>query len=293
MRLFRNFRLGRLSNRAASAHPSPAEAGDKNQDHLGAMIEPPAAPSREELTDLVRSLHWWYQRIYLGRGVYSLETGGHPAYHEVVWDRLKPAFPADLRGASVLDVGCNAGYFAMQLKMRGAGRVLGIDSVEHYLEQAAACKQIWNLDIDYRVMDAHQLGDIREEFDIVVFAGVLYHLKNPLQVLEDVGKICRDAILVESEVIADDPRNRVYVRQGPPSNVRVTPCRKGIMKFIERDELNGDGSNWWVPDAECILGMLRTAGFKYFSTPIYVTKSRVLVVGSKREDSPLDLTALT
>jgi tRNA (mo5U34)-methyltransferase len=292
MRWFRNFRRRMLSNRFESSPPSPPSSGAKTRNNAGAVIEPPAAPSREELTDLVRSLHWWYQRIYLGRGIYSLETGGHPAYHEVVWDRLKSAFPDDLRGASVLDVGCNAGYFAMQMKMRAAGRVLGIDSMEHFLKQAAACRQIWNLDIDYRMMDAHQLADIREEFDVVVFAGVLYHLKNPLQVLEEVGRICRDAILVESEVMADDPRNCVYVRQGPPGNVRVTACQRGIMKFIERDELNGDGSNWWVPDAECVLAMLRTVGFKYFSTPIYLTTGRILVAGSKNESSLLDLTAL-
>jgi tRNA (mo5U34)-methyltransferase len=292
MRWFRNFRRGKPSHRSESAHPSPPSSGGTDRDHADAMIEPPAAPSREELTDLVHSLHWWYQRIYLGHGIYSLETGGHPAYHEVVWDRFKLAFPDELRGASVLDVGCNAGYFAMQMKMRAAGRVLGIDSMEHFLKQAAACKQIWNLDIDYRMMDAHQLADIREEFDIVVFAGVLYHLKNPLHVLEEVGRISRDAILVESEVVADDPRNCVYVRQGPPNSIRITPCQKGIMKFIERDELHGDGTNWWVPDAECVLAMLRTAGFKYFSTPIYVTTSRILVVGSKRENSLLDLAAL-
>jgi len=164
--------------------------------------------------------------------------------------------------------------------------------MEHFLKQAAACARIWNLDIDYRMMDAHRVADTREAFDLVVFAGVLYHLKNPLQVIEDVGQICRDAVLVESEVIADDPRNCVYVRQGPPGNVAVRPCQKGIMKFIERDELNGDGSNWWVPDAECVLGMLRTAGFKHFSVPIYLTKNRLLVAASKSEHSLLDLTAL-
>lgn len=292
MRLFRNFRGGNLFDRTRLAQPSPSQPKDNGRARIAAVLEPPAAPDREELTALVSSLAWWYQRIYFGRGVYSLDTGGRPAYHEIVWERLNPAFPDELRGASILDVGCNAGYFAMQLKMRGAGRVLGIDNTEHYLKQAAACKQIWNLDIEYRMMDAHQVADTGEEFDIVVFAGVLYHLKNPLQVLEDLGTLCRDAILVESEVIADDPRNRVYVRQGPPQHVAVTACRKGIMKFIEADELNGDGSNWWVPDTECLSGMLRTAGFKHLSAPMYPAPGRILMVASKREHSLLDLAAL-
>jgi tRNA (mo5U34)-methyltransferase len=292
MRWFGNFELGKLLHRTGLVRPSSATSGDHDRDPMAAVVEPPAAPSREELVALVRSFPFWYQRIYLGHGVYSMETGGYPAYHERVWERLKPSFPDDFRGASVLDVGCNAGYFALQIKMRGAGRVLGIELWEDFLKQATLCRQIWNLDIDYRMMDAHQLTDTQEQFDIVVFAGILYHLKNPLQILEDVGKICRDAILVESEVITDDPRNCVYLRQGSPGNVAVRPCRKGMMKFIEADELNGDGSNWWVPDTECVVGMLRTAGFKYFSTPIYLAESRLLLVASKREDSLLDLLAL-
>ena len=65
-----------------------------------------------------------------------------------------------------------------------------------------------------------------------------------------------------------------------------------MMKFIERDELNGDGSNWWVPDTEWVLGMLRTAGFRYFSAPSYFTTGWMLLVASKRRDSILKLKML-
>lgn len=274
MRLFRYLRPENFSRR----------------DRIGAPAEPPAAPSREELTALVQSLAGWYQRIYLGRGVYTMAAG---AYHEAVWERFKPAFPDDLRGASVLDIGCNAGYFSMQIKMRGAGRVLGIDHLEHYLKQAAVCTRIWDLDIEYRKLDVDQVTDLREEFDIVVFAGVLYHLKNPLRAIEDLAAVCRDVILLETEIMSNDPRNRVYVRQGPFGQVKVRACRTGIMKFVEGAELNGDGSNWWIPDTECVFGMLRTAGFKHFSAPVYVQKNRLLLAASKREPSLLDVRAVT
>ncbi len=64
-------------------------------------------------------------------------------------------------------------------------------------------------------MDVHNIHTLAETFDIVVFVGILYHLKNPLQVLEDVGAMCNDAILIETEFIPDDPR-RLIVRQGVP-----------------------------------------------------------------------------
>jgi tRNA (mo5U34)-methyltransferase len=254
-----------------------------------APSEPPNAPNRDELLALVRSFPYWYQRIYLGHGVYTLPD---PAYHEGVWARLEPAFPSDFRGAAVLDVGTNAGFFALQAKARNAGRVVGLESVDEYLRQAELCRRIWNADIQYLPLDAHQASSLREQFDVVIFTGILYHLKNPLQVLEDVGRICRDAIVVETEVIVDDPANRVSVRQGPFNRTEVTACTKGMMKFIESDELNGDGSNWWVPDVECVLGMLRTAGFRYFSAPCLLSPSRLLLLASKRADSVLNLHAL-
>jgi len=274
------FRRG--SRAEANARPAPPTSVDT-------PAEPPNAPGRDELIAAVRSFPYWYQRIYLGHGVYTLDQ---PAHHEGIWKLIERAIPADLRGASVLDVGTNAGYFALQMKARGAGRVVGLESIDDYLRQAEFCRKVWNADIQYIPIDAHDVGSLREEFDLVVFTGILYHLKNPLQVLEDVGRRCRDAIVVETEVLTEHPENRVHVRQGPTGQLRVTACSRGIMKFIERDELNGDGSNWWVPDTECVMGMLRTAGFTCFSTPRYPADNRLLILATKASRSLLSLDAI-
>lgn len=276
-----------LGTTRAIASASQSGVGDSPE-----LLEPPARYSREELLAQVRAFPFWYQRIYLGQGIYTMDNNGAPAYHEHVWRRLEPTLPTNLNNASVLDVGCNAGYFAIQSKLRGAGRVVGIEFIEEFVRQAELCRQVWNLEIEYRQLGADQVSSLNEQFDLVIFTGILYHLKNPLQALEDAGKICRDAIMVETEVISEDPRNTVYVRHGPYGKAGVTARHNGFMKFIEKDELNGDGSNWWVPDTECVRAMLRTAGFKYFSDPVYMTESRLVLVASKKSDSILNLRAL-
>ncbi len=253
-------------------------------------IEPPNPPSREEAEAFIKAQQFWYHRIYLGNGLYTMPG---PAYHERVWRRFRTAFPNDLHGASVLDVGSNAGYFSLQMKLLGAGRVLGIELIDMYLKQAEIIRQWWGLDIEYRSGDAHEISRIEEQLDLVVFAGILYHLKNPLYVLEQVGRVCRDAVLIETECIANDPRNCVVARVGPRGKSALTPMTNGFMKFIEGDELASDSSNWWVPDAECVIGMLRVAGFKYFSPPIYQTPNRLILIASKRSDSILNLAALS
>ena len=218
----------------------------------------PAQPTSEPPHPLpdaqawAKSFSFWYHRIYLGNGVYTTEAGQH--HHEVVWERFENALPASFAGLSVLDVGTNAGYFALQAKLRGARRVVGTEALQCFLDQAEQIRKIWGVDIDYRRMDVHDIASLNESFDLVVFAGILYHLKNPLHVLDTLGRMCTDAILVETEFIPDDPRNCLVVRQGMPATLQ--PMHQGMMKFIETTELNGDPTNWWVPDTECVLGML-------------------------------------
>jgi tRNA (mo5U34)-methyltransferase len=144
------------------------------------------------------------------------------------------------------------------------------------------------MDIEYRLMDVHEIDKIDEQFDLVMFTGILYHLKNPLQVLEDVSYRSGDAIIVETEILLEDPLNLVIARVGPLGKVKLTATTKGLMKFYERDELNGDASNWWVLDTECLLEMLHVASFRYFSRPIYHTRGRVLLIATKNEQSLLD-----
>ena len=252
--------------------------------------EPPHAPTNEEAEAFIKAQAFWYHRIYLGNGLYTLpET----AYHELVWQRFRPAFPANLRGARVLDIGSNAGFFSLQARLLGAGRVLGIELIDMYLQQADTIKHWWGLDdIENRAGEAQGIDRLDEKFELVVCAGILYHLKNPLYVLEQIGRLCTDAVLIETECIPADPRNVVVVRQGPRGQAQLTPTTKGIMKLIEADELDGDGFNWWVPDAECVMGMLRIAGFTQFSMPIYQTPNRLVLAASKRRESLLTLAAV-
>ena len=253
---------------------------------MSAQFREPPFPLPDPLA-WVKSFKFWYHRIYLGNGVYTIE--GHAAHHELVWQHFETALPPSFNGLSVLDVGANAGYFALQSKFRGARRVVGTEFEQLFFDQALTIREVWGVDIDYRLLDAHDVASLKESFDLIVFAGILYHLKHPLFVLETLGRMCTDAILLETEFIPSDPRNCVVVRQGQPATLQQT--QSGMMKFIERNELNGDDTNWWVPDEECVRGMLRTAGFNHISRAVVMHESRLLLVASKKPDSLLDLPA--
>lgn len=252
--------------------------------------EPPHAPSREAAEAFIKSQAFWYHRIYLGNGVYTMPEAAH---HEQVWRRFRLAFPANLRGVSVLDIGSNAGFFSLQAKLLGAGRVLGIELIDMYLQQAETIKHWWGFDdIENRAGEAQGIDRLTEHFDLVVCAGILYHLKHPLYILEHIGRLCTDAVLIETECIPPDPRNTVVVRQGLRGQAQLTLVSNGFMKLIEADELDGDSSNWWVPDTECVMGMLRIAGFTQFSRPVYQIPNRLIIAAGKTRKSVLNLAAI-
>src|SRR5690606_12941796 len=95
------------------------------------------------------------------------------------WELVEPAFPRDLTGATVLDIGCNAGFYSLKLHERGA-RVTGIEPDPRYLEQARFAADVLGADIEYLPLDVYDVDRLGRSFDYVLFLGVLYHLRHPL-----------------------------------------------------------------------------------------------------------------
>ncbi len=120
-------------------------------------------------------------------------------YPDVKFQRFAHALPADLTGKSVLDIGCNGGFYSMEMKRRGAARVLGIDCDEHYLAQARFAADVAGLDIEFAQLSVYDVGALGERFDIVIFMGVLYHLRHPLLALDLIREhVAGDLLLFQS-----------------------------------------------------------------------------------------------
>jgi tRNA (mo5U34)-methyltransferase len=149
--------------------------------------------------------------------------------------------PEDLRGKRVLDVGAWDGWFSFEMERRGA-EVLAVDSAKN--TRLLEARQLLGSRIGYQIADICQLTakDVGT-FDIVLFFGVLYHLKHPLLALENVCGMCREMACIESFVTDTDPRSNP------------------VMEFYETNELRGQADNWVGPNLSCLLAFCRTAGF--------------------------------
>src|SRR3954462_5764733 len=134
--------------------------------------------SVDETRKRIEKLGAWFQNLTLN----GVQTAPHHFlgdYPAVKFARFAHALPDDLTGKSVLDIGCNAGFYSLEMKRRGADRVLGIDFDERYLDQARLAAEVKGAHIEFRQLSVDDVASLGERFDIVLFMGVLYHLRHP------------------------------------------------------------------------------------------------------------------
>ena len=237
----------------------------------------------EQIQQRVRELGEWFHNLDLG----GIKTAPHHFlgdYPMVKWRRFADALPADLCGQTVLDIGCNGGFYAIEMKRRGADRVVGIDSDATYLAQARFAAEVCSVEIELYQLSVYEVAQLGTRFDLVLFMGVLYHLRHPLLALDLIHEhAARDLLVFQSmqrgsdavePVAADYPfwDTEIFNRPDFPR-----------LHFIEQ-AYAGDPTNWWVPNRACSEALLRSAGFEIISHPeqeVFVCRRRELPGGSR------------
>ena len=220
----------------------------------------------DRIRDRAAELGPWFHNLDL-KGVRTAPEHFLGDYPQIKWRHFADAIPADLTGKTVLDIGCNGGFYSMEMKRRGAARVVGVDFDEDYLAQARFAAEVEGLDIEFRQLSVYDVGALGEKFDVVFFIGVLYHLRHPLLALDLIHEhVARDVLVFQSmqrgagavaEVAADYPfDDRAHFdAPGYPK-----------LHFIERSYA-GDNTNWWAPNEAASAAMLRAAGFEITAHP--------------------------
>lgn len=220
----------------------------------------------EQIRRRVEELGQWFHNLDLG-GVKTAPNHFLGDYPSTKWRRFSAAIPADLRGKSVLDVGCNAGFYSIQMKQRGAERVVAIDTDEKYLAQARFAAEVSGAEIEFRNLSVYRVGELRERFDLVLFMGVLYHLRHPLLALELLHEhVVGDLLVVQSMLRGSKESMEVPSDFLFWENELFEDENFPRMYFVENRFAN-DPTNWWIPNRACFEAMLRSAGFEILDHP--------------------------
>jgi tRNA (mo5U34)-methyltransferase len=236
----------------------------------------------EAIARRVREIGPWFHNLDL-RGIRTAPDHFLGDYPAVKWRRFAHALPPDLRGRTVLDIGCNAGFYAIEMKKRGADRVVAIDADPDYLDQARFAADVSGVELEFRELSVYDVGALGERFDLVLFLGVLYHLRHPLLALDLIHEHVAHDLLVFQSMQRGSAEVEPLEEEYAFTEVKVFDL-PGYPKlhFIE-GRYAGDPTNWWAPNRACSEAMLRSAGFSILARPeeeVFICRRQELPGGS-------------
>lgn len=210
--------------------------------------------TNQEIRQLVASVPHWYHKIELAPGIVT------PGGHESAESLKLLGLPDSMTGMRVLDVGARDGFFSFECERRGA-EVVPIDYAppeETGFVVAARILGSKLKPVQENVFDvtAEKYGT----FDLVLFLGVLYHLRDPLRAIDQLRTVCRGRMILETHVIDES----LLLENGKTRQLKeLHPALKNIplMQFYPGDSLRGDATNYWGPNMRCVEAMLEEANF--------------------------------
>jgi len=225
-----------------------------------------AKPVGGDLRERIRELGSWFHNINL-EGIETAPNHFLGNYPQVKWRNFSHVIPEDLSGMTVLDIGCNAGFYSLEMKKRGADRVVAIDSDRRYLAQAKLASEVCGYDIELSELSVYEVASLNEKFDLVIFMGVFYHLRHPLLALDRIrDHVCRDLFLFQSmqRGCGETPALK---RDYPFSETGIFNMEGFPAMYFIEERYSGDPTNWWIPNRACVEAMLRSSGFEIKARP--------------------------
>lgn len=206
--------------------------------------------------EAVAGVPHWFHAVDLGHGV---RAPGHKRRSILTreWDALDLG---DLTGRSVLDIGAWDGAFSFAAEAAGAARVVALDDFVWRIDRTSGGRgpeglpgkegfdlahrsrgsRVESVVADIATVDTDALGT----FDVVLFLGVLYHLQDPLGVLRRVRALTGGCCLIETQAI-----------------VAPGAADQRLWEFHPGAELNGDETNWFVPNLAALQAVCHAVGF--------------------------------
>lgn len=210
----------------------------------------------------------WFYRFTLpsGRVTSTYDDGALDRIHDTRLAMLQQVvdghFGGSLAGRNAVDIACHQGWFATKLAGWNADDVLAVDARAEHVADTALIRDALRLDtLRVEQSDVHALDPARTgRFDLVLMLGLIYHLENPVGALRQAHALCRDACVVETQVV---PGLSGMVDYGSYRFVRPLKGSFGIID--ETDDTHGPEASTTgiclVPSVEALLWIMRKIGF--------------------------------
>lgn len=219
-----------------------------------------AITDRAEIERLIREHGRWWHEIEVAPGIITPGDDSNRMKLPIL-DGI--GFPHDMRGMRVLDLGCSDGFFSFEMEKRGAD-VVAVDFVPEDYTGFSVARRILGSSVEYRMDNVYNVSpDTYGFFDIVLFMGVLYHLRNPLggldairSVTKEKGQLFVGTMMIDEYVQLPDGTVTTLAKLNPVLN--TIP----LWQAYPRDSLNGDFTNCFAPNRQALIAALEEAQFR-------------------------------
>ncbi len=195
---------------------------------------------------------YWFQKIRLFDDLVT------PGWSDPMTEK-EPYFavPEDLSGLRVLDIGCAEGYFSFLAERRGAREVVAIDSFPDSVRRFNICRDALGSRATAYLCNVYDLSPKTfGTFDVVLFYGVLYHLRHPLLAIEKIRSVCTGSMLLQTLIHEGADPVDVPMAKFYPRGFQSGPQEEAD------NETFFDPTIFWVPNRACVASMLDSVGFK-------------------------------
>jgi tRNA (mo5U34)-methyltransferase len=216
--------------------------------------------SPDEIRRLIAEHGRWWHEIELAPGIVTPGDDSNRMKLPIL-DEL--GLPRDLSGKRALDIGASDGYFSFELEKRGAS-VVAIDFVPETYTGFATARKILGSKVEYRMDNVYNLTSVGYgTFDVVLFLGVLYHLRKPLAALDAIRSVMKEgAQLFAGTMLIDE---YFLLPDGSTTTLdAVNPLLKNVplWQFYPGDSLNGDYTNVFAPNRRALEAALQESQFR-------------------------------
>ena len=186
-------------------------------------------------------------------------------------DRYK-AIPRSLDGLKVLDIGCWTGGTSLLLAAMGA-HVVAVEEVKKYVDCMNYLKYAFNIEkLEPKNLSLYECTkpDFQDSFDIVFFAGVLYHLTDPIIALRITFNCLKDGGICLLQTAATNSKKRILFYEGPT-----------VFRFGDKEDLSRRGWNWLFPSPSALFQMMTDVGYSDVQVNKY-DKGSLFAVGKRK-----------
>lgn len=212
-------------------------------------------PTDAELREAIAASSVWFQRWEIRPGV---ET---PGKNDIVKIMDGAGVPADLTGRRVLDIGAYNGCVALECERRGAAEVVALDIMDPEVTGFRALADVLGSEVRWERGTVYELDpQIHGSFDVVIFFGVLYHLRWPLLGVDRIRAVATDLVFSETHVIDRffvHPRRWFRWLKEKEQRVSTVPIWRG---YRARELHPEDASNFFGPNTHAVVAAFDDVG---------------------------------